>query len=209
MSLAWARVHGVGVPRDLRAAARILWGAARDSQDDIEAVVPALAYAGVGALRVAERFARMVGFERALERQWRWPALVDGEKTERGFDRDGSFKRGSRRRRRRGTTRHTGTDRSRRRATGNVSSGARRAPMEDALLTLLMCGAAAVGMARAAVGRRRDGGVGEPGGGEDRGGVGESRDARRFVAEVAARPLAGAAVVALAVALAVVAVAVA
>ena len=180
-------------------------GAARDSQDDIEAVVPALAYAGVGALRVAERFARMAGFERALERQWRWPALVDGEKTERGFDatdRSNAVLDGGG-----GTTRHTGTDRSRRRATGNLSSGARRAPMEDALLTLLMCGAAAVGMARAAVGRRRDGGVGEPGGGEDRGGVGESRDARRFVAEVAARPLAGAAVVALA--LAVVAVAVA
>ena len=207
VSLAWARVHGVGVPRDLRAAARILRGAARDSQDDIEAVVPALAYAGVGALRVAERFARMAGFERALERQWRWPALVDGEKTERGFDatdRSNAVLDGGG-----GTTRHTGTDRSRRRATGNVSSGARRAPMEDALLTLLMCGAAAVGMARAAVGRRRDGGVGEPGGGEDRGGVGESRDARRFVAEVAARPLAGAAVVTLAVALAVVAVAVA
>ena len=178
VSLAWARVHGVGVPRDLRAAARILRGAARDSQDDIEAVVPALAYAGVGALRVAERFARMAGFERALERQWRWPALVDGEKTERRIDatdRSNAVLDGGG-----GTTRHTGTDRSRRRATGNVSSGARRAPMEDALLTLLMCGAAAVGMARAAVGRRRDGGVGEPGGGEDRGGVGESRDARRI-----------------------------
>ena len=96
-----------GAPR-LARRARILRGAARDSQDDIEAVVPALAYAGVGALRVAERFARMAGFERALERQWRWPALVDGEKTERGSTRQ-SFKRRSRRRRRDDPTHRDGS----------------------------------------------------------------------------------------------------
>ena len=191
----------------MRAAARILRGAARDSQDDIEAVVPALAYAGVGALRVAERFARMAGFERALERQWRWPALVDGEKTERGFDatdRSNAVLDGGG-----GTTRHTGTDRSRRRATGNVSSGARRARdggrALDALDVRRGGGGNGASGGGSATGRRGW----RTGGGEDRGGVGESRDARRFVAEVAARPLAGAAVVALAVALAVVAVAVA
>ena len=198
MSLAWARVHGVGVPRDLRVAARLLRGAVRDSRDDVEAVVPALAYAGVGALRVAERLARMMGFERALERRWRWPGLVDdGTPTSRPFPTpdpgDDDPRRASR----------VAEDRSRRGAAGKGMSDAFRAPLEDALLTLLVCGAAAVGVARAALG----GGAGA-GAGAGRG-AGGTPNPRGFVADVAARPVAGAAVVAVAVAVAVAAVVVA
>jgi SEL1 protein len=84
VSLAWAHVHGVGVPRNLTAASHMLSHAMHNAVDDEESVPAFFAWVGVEALQFAERWFLRPG---AL-RGWYERSGRDSKRGERGQSRD-------------------------------------------------------------------------------------------------------------------------
>ena len=84
VSLAWAHVHGVGVPRNLTAASHMLSHAMHNAVDDEESVPAFFAWVGVEALQFAERWFLRPGALRGFYERSGW----DSKRGERGQSRD-------------------------------------------------------------------------------------------------------------------------